>query len=252
MFAAHVDRVGASGMLAPLLVNGRKALRLVREHGISTAGAVVASVVEDLYLRTFDRRYGVRTSGYIALSQTSLGAKAEARGHRYRAVNAYAFQRLLMALRTAPESSFVDLGCGHGRACLIAAQAGFARVRGVEMVPEFCAQARTNVLAFARREPRAARVDIILDDAVEYSARSDDDVVFLFNPVPREPLERMVDNLLRSAQARQRPLLMIYSQRVLETSPTLEVLECDPRVARVLRQCSWGQLFCAYQSRPQC
>src|SRR5689334_11079118 len=109
----------------------KKAIWLFRDYGLATTAAVIASVIEDLYVRLFDRRYGVRTSGYIPLAHTSLEQNRARKGHRYRPVNAWAFKHFIRALAPSKDMKFVDLGCGLGRACLIAANYGFRRVRGV-------------------------------------------------------------------------------------------------------------------------
>jgi SAM-dependent methyltransferase len=223
----------------------RKALKLLRRAGLATTTAVLASVIEDLYIRVYDRRYGVRTSGYIPLAQTSLGQNgAECkRGHRYRAVNAWAFKQVLVALAPSKGLSFVDLGCGLGRACLIAAKYGFRRIKGVDIVPEFCAQARANVEAFCKSSSNCPPVEILLEDAVDYSRRSDDDIIFLYNPFPPDVLGRVIANLIESACQQRRSLLIIYSERVLETSRTLEVLRKQESLQQVFSHSSWGQSF---------
>jgi SAM-dependent methyltransferase len=221
----------------------------VKQVGLATTAAISASVVEDLYIRTFDRQRGVRTSGYIPLSDTSVGSNGAKKGHRYRAVNAWAFRQILAALAPSKQLRFVDLGCGLGRACLIAAEYGFKRIRGVDMVPEFCAQARTNVQALCRHDSNYPRVEIFLADAMDYSRRSDDDIVFLYNPFPRDVLERVVVNLVDGAWQQQRQLLIIYTERILETSRTLEVLDNQESLVRVFSHSSWGQAFHVFSPR---
>ena len=51
----------------------QKGFKLLRRDGIVATTAVITSVIEDGYLRVFDRRYAVRTSGYLKLEDTSLG-----------------------------------------------------------------------------------------------------------------------------------------------------------------------------------
>jgi len=220
-----------------------RAIKLVRQAGLATTTAISASVIEDLYIRTFDRQRGVQTSGYVPLQETSVGSDGAKRGHRYRAVNAWAFRQFLTAFAPSKELRFVDIGCGLGRACLIAAEYGFRRIRGVDMVPEFCAQARTNIQTLYNCDAAGPRVEIFLEDAVDYSRRSDDDVVFLYNPFPRDVLERVIANLLEGAERQQRVLFIIYSERVLETSRTLELLDNQESLVRVFSHSSWGQAF---------
>lgn len=221
----------------------QKGIKLLRRDGVVAATAVVTSVIEDGYLRVFDRRYGVRTSGYLKLEDTSLGADAAKRGHRYRAVNAWAFKSMLARLAPGKDLRFVDLGCGLGRACLLAAEFGFSRVRGVDMVPEFCAQAKSNARVFADAGKKYTPVEILQADAVDYSRQSDDDIVFLYNPFPVPVLESAVDNVIEQARRRQQPVWVIYSERTLETSRTLEALRQKTALKPVLFHSSWGQAF---------
>jgi tRNA A58 N-methylase Trm61 len=223
-----------------------KLVMLFRCYGPGTTLGVIGSIVEDLYLCVFDRRYGVRTSGYISLSQTTLEESKIKRGHRYRPVNAWALQRLLNRLALPKEMRFVDIGCGLGRACLIASHYGFSRVRGVDIVPEFCACARRNAEAFYRRESQPARVEVVLEDAVEYSRHADDDIVFLYNPVPVEVLTEILNNLTTGSSGR-RPTYVIYSERIIETSRTLAVLTENNLLCRILVDSSWGQAFYVFK-----
>jgi SAM-dependent methyltransferase len=227
-----------------------KLLRLLREHGLWVTLAVVISVIEDLYVRVFDRLHRVQTSGYISLSQTSLNPCQAAMGHRYRGVNAWALKRALRTLAPGKDHRFVDLGCGLGRACLIASAYGFKRVRGVDMVPEFCAQARANAEVFCRGSSGRTPIEILHGDAVEYSRHSDDDVVFLFNPFPVEVLSRVMTNLADCVRQRHAAKLVIYTQRVLETSRTLERLKQIESLVPQSEHTSWGQLFYVFELRP--
>jgi SAM-dependent methyltransferase len=221
----------------------QKGFILLRRHGVVATSAVITSVIEDGYLRTFDRRYGVRTSGYLKLEDTSLGADAVKRGHRYRAVNAWAFKEMLAKLAPGKNLNFVDLGCGLGRACLLAAEHGFRRVRGVDMVPEFCAQAKSNAKVFAGAGKNYTPIEILQADAIDYSLHSDDDVVFLYNPFPVPVLESVLDNLIEQAGRRQQPMFIIYSERILETDRTLQALRQKTALKPVLFHSSWGQAF---------
>ena len=227
----------------------RKAVHLLRQHGVLTTFAIIASVIEDLYIRVFDRRYGVRTSGYIPLAATSLEQNQVKKGHRYRPVNAWALRRVMDRLAPSKELRFVDLGCGLGRACLIAADYGFRRVRGVEFVTEFCVKARANTEAFCSsgKKTRSA-VEILFEDAIHYSKYSDDDIIFIYNPFPAEVLQQVIENLLNDTASTKRPNLIIYSQRLIETSKTLEILNRHERLVPVFTHSSWGQSF--YVFRP--
>ena len=225
----------------------KKGVKLLRRDGIVATSAVVVSVIEDGYLRVFDRRHGVRTSGYMSLANTSVGEEGARRGHRYRAVNAWAFKQVLTRMAPSKDSRFVDLGCGLGRACLLASDYGFNRVRGVDMVPEFCELARANAKSFCAARKNRTPVEILLADAVDYSRHADEDVIFLYNPFPVPVLETVIDNLINQAAHSRRPVWIIYSERTLETSPTLAMLEQKSALKRMFFHSSWGQAFHAFQ-----
>ena len=155
---------------------------------------------------------------------------------------------MLARLAPAKNLRFVDLGCGLGRACLLAAEYGFSRVRGVDMVPEFCAQAKANARVFAEAGKNYTPIEILQADAVDYSLRSDDDIIFLYNPFPIPVLESVVDNLIAQAGRRQQPAIIIYSERILETSRTLEALRQKTALKPVLFHSSWGQAFHVFKT----
>src|ERR1700754_2802509 len=79
----------------------------------------------------FDRRLGVRTSGTIGLEE--LGISAEGR-QPYRPIGWFTLRRILPLNTVTADDVFLDVGCGMGRAVLIAA-AGFPfrRIIGVEL-----------------------------------------------------------------------------------------------------------------------
>ena len=62
------------------LFNGLQSLiHLGSTQGWGTALGTAFSVVEDQYLRLFDRRYHVTTSGYIQLEATSIASQVKGR-----------------------------------------------------------------------------------------------------------------------------------------------------------------------------
>ena len=86
--------------------------------------------------------------------------------------------------------SFVDLGCGKGRALFGASEAGFRRVFGVEFVPEFCVVARSNM-----RKLNATNIEILNGDATLFEFPSDLKFLYLFNPFGKEVMRKVCYNL---------------------------------------------------------
>ena len=136
-----------------------------------------------------------------------------------------------------------------GRACLIAADYGYIRVRGVDIVPEFCARARSNVEVFCHPGSVKRPVEILLQDAVDYSKDLDDEVIFLYNPFPVHVLELVIHNLITAARSKHRPMFIIYSERLNEISRTLEVLAQNELLLKVFVDTRFGQSFHVFQPR---
>src|SRR5271157_1330491 len=158
----------------------RRLFRLLRGAGVMKTLSTCAAFVEDHYVRSFDRRYRVRTSGYISLSTTSFDRSKLRNATIYGPVNAWAFRRFLKILRLPKSLRFADLGCGLGRACILAAEYGFDRVTGVELAPELCTLARENVSRCRSLARKKDTINIIQADALDYCERSDDDVFFMY------------------------------------------------------------------------
>jgi len=138
------------------------------------------------------------------------------------------FAEMLRALplgtKAPKDFTFLDVGSGKGRALLLAADAGFARVVGVEIVPELHAVAEANIRK--RREQQAAasasaeqQIESVLADARDFLLPSGPLVIYLFNPLPEAALAGFIARLeqeTHSLAESPRPLLVIYHNPLLE------------------------------------
>jgi len=118
-----------------------------------------------------------------------------------------------------PQYTFIDLGCGKGRALLIAAQFPFRQVRGVEFAPDLHAVAEKNVaekniaeknIAVSRGPRRCRDVRADLADAAEYPVPDGLLVVFLYNSFGGAVMDRVLANLTRSHREQPRDIWVIY------------------------------------------
>src|SRR4051812_15046882 len=78
---------------------------------IQTAG-IFLSVADEQYLHSFDRRYGIRTSGYVELSNTSFERSRLKDATQYKPVSGWGLRKLLRLLNLPRGGHFVDLGSG--------------------------------------------------------------------------------------------------------------------------------------------
>lgn len=111
----------------------------------------------------------------------------------------------------APEAGpFLDYGCGKGRVLMMAAEAGFREIIGVELSRQLCEQARQNWLRFVARFGRGARAAIVHEDAAVYAVPPAVSCVYLYNPFGEWIIEQVLDRIDESLKIRPRKLHLIY------------------------------------------
>jgi SAM-dependent methyltransferase len=145
----------------------------------------------------FDRRHGTETSGVIALGRLGIRHPAVKFGIRYQAIDPGVFRHVLQALRFEIDLggfTFIDLGCGKGRALVLAREFEFKEIVGVELSPVLATCARGNL---AKTDSRSTRV--VCQDAGEFEFPPGDLVVYLFNPFRSQVFRRVIQNLCSSA-----------------------------------------------------
>jgi SAM-dependent methyltransferase len=209
----HLCMTNLFGNLTPSSAS-KRLLLLLRHYGLSKTAAVCVALIDDQHLRSFDHKYGVRTSGHIELSETSFDASKLDKATSYAPVNAWGFRKLLQMLNLPKSFAFVDLGCGLGRACIIAAEYGFGKVTGVELAPELCKVARENVTNCRVTGARKLPIEIIEGDVLDYCDHSHDDVYFMYRAFSLEFLHDVLTKLVQRATCRKKPFAVIYTERL--------------------------------------
>jgi SAM-dependent methyltransferase len=153
----------------------------------------------------FDRVHGTHTGGEITLARLGVRHPAVPFGGRYQAIEPGIFRDAMRRLESETDLerfTFVDLGCGKGRALLLAEEFGFREILGVELSPVLAESARKNLAA---RPGRNARV--LCQDAGAFEFPPGDLVVYLFSPFRSCVFRRMLHNLCRSVSG---DIYMVY------------------------------------------
>jgi SAM-dependent methyltransferase len=142
----------------------------------------------------FDVKYGTDTGGLVQLWHFKIRSPNARYATAYIATEEQALVDAISALPDDPRTlTFIDLGCGKGRALLVAAKLGFKQVIGVEFAHELAETAKKNleILGITNAVVEHA-------DAAEYHFPSGDIVVYLYNPFHKEVLQKVIENLKRS------------------------------------------------------
>ena len=170
---------------------------------------------------TFDRKMGVQTSRLVAATDLGidegqlLEVGRNARGVAYMPTPAWALPAILEDMNVNyPDFNFIDLGSGMGRVVLIAAEYPFRKVVGVEFSPDLHRTAEDNL---ARNAPtqRAMAVELICQDAREYTFPPGNCIVYLFNPFQEKVMRTVLDKLKKLSNNTADQLWVIYFNPVL-------------------------------------
>jgi SAM-dependent methyltransferase len=228
----------------------QRLLSLFRELGVWQTCALLLGTLDDRWLRSFDRRYRVRTSGFIQLDTTSFNRERLRDATQYGPTNGWAVRRILKQLKLSRELKFCDVGSGLGRICILAAEYGFSKVTGVELAPELCVAARENIAGCRLPAEQRARIQILQMDAFDYCATTDDDVFFMFRPFSGEFLGVVLDKLAARAKEKAKPLTLIYSERTMASVNHGEVIGAHVDYRKQCEAVILGQAFYVFECNP--
>lgn len=147
----------------------------------------------------YDSIHGTNTGGVIDLPEM------EGNGRNYIATPPRAWKLLLRKLPINPaEFTYFDLGCGKGRTLLLAAEAGFRRVIGVDIASQLLGIARENM------ERKRTQGELICRDVRELEFPNEPLVVFMYNPFFDDVMRQVALNLEDSIRRRPREVYVIY------------------------------------------
>jgi SAM-dependent methyltransferase len=195
--APGTDRVDGVKSIRGLVPRAMK----LKYHGVLRASSSVV-----------DRALGIDTAGKVDLADLGL-ADPERVG--YEAGSWLDLPRVLRPGEVTRDDVFLDLGCGKGRAVLMASLYPFGRVTGVELSPDIAGIARRNLETF-RRPTRCGTIEIVVTDAVDYTIPDDVTVVYLFNPFRGRTFDAVIDNLIASIDRNPRRVRLIYRNAMYE------------------------------------
>ena len=110
-----------------------------------------------------------------------------------------------------PRYSFVDIGCGKGRALLLALRHPFRAAVGIELSSDLAAVAKANLQTFSApwRVP-GLPVNVVIGDATTYTFPNTPMVLFLYHPFAAPIMQKFLDHLGRTLQENPRPLYLLY------------------------------------------
>ena len=181
----------------------------------------------------FDTAYNVDTTGLVwgeSLDGVEASGSALYWATGYYGVSPSAFDDALRAMSLSwHEFTFIDIGCGKGRALLLALRYGWHAVLGIELSPELAEIARRNLRSFSapwRHRDIDARV--ATGDATVVDLPPGPLVLYLYHPFAAPVMTRFLEHVRRALAAGRRPIYLLYTNpelgSMLDQTPWLEKL----------------------------
>jgi SAM-dependent methyltransferase len=151
----------------------------------------------------FDAKHGTDTGGYLTPQEVAAGRAHDALNYGYSAIAPSVFREALArwrdtlpgAARRLSAYTFVDVGAGKGRALLLAAEAPFRKVVGVELNENLARIARRNVARRSSAAQQRAKIRVMQADALDFHWPRTPLLVYLYNPFACELVEQLASRL---------------------------------------------------------
>ena len=165
-----------------------------------------------------EKKFGIDTSRPVELSQLTIANGDIQHSSRYEAVNFYILEALLRGLGEICEGkSFTDLGCGKGRAMVVAAYYGFTKIKGVDFAQEVCDIAKRHMQKISPQYPQM-EYRVLCKNVLDYDIQSGESVFFMFNPFSDEIISKFLEKVNASIEQYPRTVYFLYvSPRYIET-----------------------------------
>jgi SAM-dependent methyltransferase len=209
LFQKASDLVVERGLRGAALHIGK---RLVQELDRARPSNLLAGWQLAQKEAALDRTLGVKTSGRVSLSRVQVEGPHRRFGVNYRGTDPEEFDRAFAGLKIAPaDFTFVDLGCGKGRALFFAEQLGFKRIVGVEFARELYDAARDNVARYCAARPKCAEFVLVNGDATQFTFPDEPLVVYMYNPFSGKVMAEVAARVQASYDAHPRPFYVVYT-----------------------------------------
>jgi SAM-dependent methyltransferase len=215
-----------------------RTIEVFRTEGARSTATRMSAYLRRQYIayrdhRSFDRKYGTETeiieSAYLAEVLSPHASSAV----KYEASIWREFSRIMKAVPADPRTyTFIDVGCGKGRALLFADLLGYQRIIGIEFSERLAGIARHNIMKFRERRRSSSTIDLICRDALGYDFPDCPIVVYLYNPFGPDVMRPFTERLWRFIEQGHHDLFIAYRNPtcgdLFDVQPLLQIVRKTP------------------------
>jgi SAM-dependent methyltransferase len=168
----------------------------------------------------FDLEHGVDTSGLLFADDLASGHPNDDHINAYWGTAPSGFRGILdqwqQALAGTPygieDYTFLDIGCGKGRVLMLASDAPFQRIVGVELSPALTTIAESNMAKWSATPHLCSDIDVLNVDALESPIPDSPVVLYIYNSFNLYVMMPLLERLQTLALARSTPIDLIYAK----------------------------------------
>lgn len=163
----------------------------------------------------FDARYGTDTGGIIRPGALDISEDNALHAVRYETAKSEVYLDILNSLTISyPEFLFVDMGCGKGRALLLASQFPFKEIIGIELSKNLHKIACRNIQIYREKLQQCHKIQSVCENAANYKIPDEKIVFYLFNPFDEHVMRSVLLNIERSLYIYPREIYIAYLRPV--------------------------------------
>ena len=156
-----------------------------------------------------ERKYRLNTVGFEPTEQMNIKRYMMDLAYSYMPSNYKLLEHVFNEVnRYDHNQTFLDIGCGKGRAMMVAAHYDFKKITGVEINLDYCSNLSEKAIEYQNEFD--CSFEIICNDASEYLIPDDVQTIFFYNPFKEPVMRKVVDKIVDSATKNNRPLYIIY------------------------------------------
>jgi len=168
----------------------------------------------------FDQQHGVDTSGLLFCDQLASGHPHDDHINAYWGTPPAAFRGILdrwqQSLAVTPYSladfTFLDIGSGKGRVVMLASDAPFQSIVGVELNPELNATAEANLAVWNATPHACTDISVLHADALAAPIPDSPAVLYIYNSFNLYVMVPLLERLQALALTRTSPIDLIYAK----------------------------------------
>ena len=160
--------------------------------------------------RRGEKKYGLDTTDVLVMKELQSKAPNAVHSNEYMPASYILMEKTFAEVNKFDHNkTFLDIGCGTGRALFVAAANGFTKISGIELYAPYCKLVEKYIISKQSEYP-AATISVIGADAATYQIPDNIQTIFFYNPFDEYIMDKVLQHILASLKRSPRRLFVVY------------------------------------------